>query len=141
MEISAELNQPFGRAQMLWSGAVIAHGRGHVAAVRERAATLIETCKTADTAFWLPGGQVLAGWAAVEAGDPAGLSLIRCGMGAWQDQQILLTRPYSLAVLAQACRRCGQAPEASLALSEAQQLVAATGERWYEAEITRLVRA
>ena len=141
MEIADTLRQPFGRTQTLWGGAVIAHGRGDVAAVRDRAEGLIETCEAADTAFWLPGGQILAGWAAVEGGDPAGLFLIRRGMATWREKQIKLTRPYSLTVLAQACHSCGMAAEALAALSEAHRLAQVTGERWPAKKIDRLMKS
>jgi predicted ATPase len=60
------------------------------------------------------------------------------GLEALQGTGLKLYRPYLLALLAEASGQAGQ-PEAGLtALAEAVALVAATEERWWEAEVYRL---
>jgi predicted ATPase len=71
-------------------------------------------------------------------GDAAGVTQIRRGRAASEDAGLKLFQPYFLSALAEACGQAGH-PEAGLmALAEASTLVAATGERWWEAEVSRL---
>jgi len=63
---------------------------------------------------------------------------VRQGREATEDTGLKLFQPYFLSALAEACGQAGH-PEAGLtALAEASTLVAATGERWWEAEVSRL---
>jgi len=84
-------------------------------------------------------GRILQGWALAMQGDAAtGVAQITQG---WEEVQRLgqqLYRPYQLALLAEAYGQAGQ-PEAGLpCLAEAVTRVAATEERWWEAEVSRL---
>jgi len=84
-------------------------------------------------------GRILQGWALAMQGDAAtGVAQITQG---WEEVQRLgqqLYRPYQLALLAEAYGQAGQ-PEAGLTcLAEAVTQVAATEERWWEAEVYRL---
>ncbi len=135
MARAEELDQPFGVAQMLWAGAVIAHERDDP--VLERARALIDVCEQATIAFWLPAGRVMAGWATVMLGDPAGLAELREGRDAYVAMNVRLTLPYSLALLADACGRCGDTQAGFEALFLALRTARTTGERWYEAELYR----
>ena len=138
MQIARALNQPFGVAQMLWGGAVIAREQGDLAKTKERATELIRVCEQGDTMFWWPGGHILAGWAAVAGDDSSGLEQIRYGMDAWERSQVSLTQPFSLAIYAEACGTCGYLADGRAALDEAFRIIEVTGERWYEAELYRL---
>jgi predicted ATPase len=84
-------------------------------------------------------GRILRGWALAMQGDAAaGVTHIHQGLGAVQGTGLKLYRPYFLTLLAEAYGQAGQ-PEAGLAvLAEALTLVAATEERWWEAEVYRL---
>ncbi len=138
MEIARALDQPFGVAQMLWSGAVIARERREVALVRERAEELVRVCEEADTRFWLSGGHILAGWAAAADGKRSGLDQMRHGIDAWKLGCVSLTRPYSLAIYAEACAGFGLVADGLVALAEARRLAETTGERWYDAGLCRI---
>jgi predicted ATPase len=72
-------------------------------------------------------------------GDAAtGVAHVQQGLGALRGIGLKLYRPYYLALLAEASGQAGQ-PEAGLTvLAEALTLVAATEERWWEAELSRL---
>jgi len=84
-------------------------------------------------------GRILWGWALAMRGDAAvGVVHIQQGLGVVQRIGNKLYHPYYLALLAEAYGQAGQ-PEAGLtALAEAVTLVAATEERWWEAEVYRL---
>jgi len=84
-------------------------------------------------------GRLLRGWALAMRGDAVeGVAQIRQGLAVSQGEGLNLFRPYFLGLLAEACGQAGH-PEARLtALAEASTLVATTGERWWEAEVSRL---
>jgi predicted ATPase len=84
-------------------------------------------------------GRMLQGWALAMQGDAAaGIAHLRQGLAATQDVGPKLLRSYLLALLAEAYDQAGQ-PEIGLTvLDEALTLVAATEERWWEAELYRL---
>ena len=102
LAIVRTLSQPFGEAQMLWGAAVVARLRGDACRAGERARRFVDTCERADTRFWQPNGHVLAGWAAAMQGDAGGLVEIHLGMDTWACVRMSLTRPFSLAALAEA---------------------------------------
>jgi hypothetical protein len=138
MSAAERLDQPFGQAQMLWSGAVIAREQGDFGTVLQRARSLIAVCTRADIPFWLPAGNVMAGWAATALGDPAGLVQLRAGIEAYARIDVRSTQPYSLGLLAEASARCGDVPAGLRARVRALRIARATGERWYEPELNRL---
>jgi predicted ATPase len=75
---------------------------------------------------------------AIQGDAVACVSHIHQGLGAVQNIGLKTYRPYFLDLLAEAYGQAGQ-PEAGLtALAEAVTLVAATEERWWEAEVYRL---
>jgi predicted ATPase len=84
-------------------------------------------------------GRILLGWALARQGDATtGVAHIHQGLAVIQGTGLKLYRPYFLALLAEAYGQAGQ-PEAGLTvLTEALTLVAATEERWWEAELYRL---
>lgn len=81
----------------------------------------------------------MQGWLVAQQGQRAnGIALMQQGLQEWRATGVELIRPYYLALLAAEYGRQGQ-PEAGLSnLDEALQLVARTGERWWEAELWRL---
>jgi adenylate cyclase len=88
---------------------------------------------------WMAWGSLLGGWALVQQGQAQeGIEQIRQGMMAWRATDAEGTRPYFLALLAEAHGTLGE-PEVGLTvLTEALALVDITGERWYDPELYRL---
>jgi predicted ATPase len=84
-------------------------------------------------------GRILWGWALAMQGHAAtSVAHIQQGWSAVQGTGPKLSHPYYLSLLAEAYGQAGQ-PEAGLTvLTEAFTLVAATEERWWEAEVYRL---
>ena len=119
--------------------AILAQSRRDIAATYARADALIAFATAQGLAHRVEQGRILRGWALAMQGDAAaGVAHIRQGLAARQDVEHKLGRPYYLALLAEASGQAGQ-PEAGLtALAEACTLVAATEERWWEAEVYRL---
>lgn len=137
MDRAGSLDQPFGVAQMLWAGALIAHERNDPALVLARARALVEVCEKATIAFWLPAGRVMAGWARVMLGDPAGLAELQAGCDAYAEMGVRLSLPHCLALLADASARCNDVAAGFAALAQALRTARSTGERWYEPELYR----
>jgi predicted ATPase len=84
-------------------------------------------------------GRLLLGWALAMRGDAVtGVAHIHASLEVAQRTGLKLYRPYFLALLAEASAQAGQ-PEAGLTvLDDALTLIAATEERWWEAEVYRL---
>jgi predicted ATPase len=139
LRMARALAQPFGIAQMLWAGMLVAQWDGDPSQVQARAQSLIELCEQEQIALWLGGGRVLWGWAVAQQGKPAaGIVSIRLGLEDWEASGARLIRPYYLALLAEAYDKAGSDREALETIAEALETVERTGERWYSAELHRL---
>jgi predicted ATPase len=138
-KLAEGLSYPFNVAQALYYGAFTHLCRREVDRVRELAGGLMELCREQGFALLLAGGMVLDGWALAEQGrGEEGVGRMRAGLAGWQATGALSHRPYHLGLLAQALARQGRAGEGLTALAEALSLCAATGERFWEAELHRL---
>jgi DNA-binding winged helix-turn-helix (wHTH) protein len=138
LDLAVARRQPFGMAQVFWSGAVIAREQSDPARVLARARLLTETCRDAEIAFWQPAGDILAGWARVALGESAGLDQLRAGVAAYETIGVRSTRPFNLALLAEALMLSGHLGAARRALADAMRSAWMTGEQWYAAELARL---
>jgi predicted ATPase len=90
-------------------------------------------------AQWKAHGAMLYGWALAHQGQgKEGIAQLYQGLSAFRATGAEISRPYWLALLAEAHSVIGQ-PEAGLTvLTEALALVDTTGERWSEPELYRL---
>src|SRR5262249_60056681 len=90
-------------------------------------------------ALLLAGGRIVRGWSLTEQGEmEVGIAQIRQGLADWQATGALSHRPYQLGLLAEALGRAGRAVEGLNTVAEALALSAATGERFWEAEVHRV---
>jgi predicted ATPase/class 3 adenylate cyclase len=90
-------------------------------------------------AHWLADADMCQGFAdVIEHGTDEGFERLRAGLNAWDTLGARLWRTHQLGLLAEAHLRRGEPSLALETLAEAQALVEATGERYYEAEIARL---
>jgi adenylate cyclase len=90
-------------------------------------------------ALWVARGALLRGWALVQQGQAQeGIAQMHQGLRAYRATGGEATRPYYLALLAEAQGSMGQPAEGLLTLTEALLLADKTGERWYEPERYRL---
>jgi predicted ATPase len=84
-------------------------------------------------------GTVLQGWGRARAGqEEEGIAQMRQGLAALRATGAELLRPYLLALLAEACGRCGQIEAGLGALEEALVAADEHAERFYEADLYRL---
>ena len=119
--------------------ALLAQHRRDVAATRASAEATLALATTHGFEHRVAQGHIMQGWALAMQGDAAtGVAQMEQGWEAVQRTGLQLYRPYVLALLAEAYGQAGQ-PEAGLTcLAEAVTRVAATEERWWEAEVYRL---
>ena len=92
-------------------------------------------------ANWLATGTMMRGWALAEQGQrEEGITQMHQGLAALRAVGAEIERPSSLALLAEAYGKEGQAEEGLAVLAEALAMVDKSGERFYEAELYRLKR-
>jgi predicted ATPase len=122
--------------------AMLAQYRREAATTHAHADALMAFATTQGLTRRIGQGRVLLGWALAMEGDAAaGVQHIQQGLAAHQDTGSKVARPYYLTLLAEAFGQATQ-PEAGLqVLAEALALVATTEERWWEAEVSRLMGA
>jgi len=88
---------------------------------------------------WAAMGTSLRGWAlAMQGGGEEGIAQVRQGIAAWRATGAATFVPYFCTVLADVSDHLGHPEDGLQALAEAHTLVEQHGERWWEAEISRL---
>ena len=109
---------------------------------RDEAAPLIdELVELADgkgTLYWKSYGLLLRGWLVMQQGAPVqAVEIIKSAMADMRSTGATGYAPWYLSVLAHAHAELGQLDDARRCMSEALSTMAATGERWCEADVQR----
>jgi predicted ATPase len=139
LTLAQERAHPFSVAFALSFAALVHQHRGEVQLTQERAEAAVTLSSEHGFPLWLGIGTVLRGWAlAMQGRGEEGIAQMRQGLMAWQATGAELTRPYCLALLAEAYGTGGQAEEGLSVIDEAFGVVSKTGERCCEAELYRL---
>jgi predicted ATPase len=137
--LAQELVHPFNLAIVLDFATELHQLRGEVEAVQTQSEALLALAQAQDLRQWVAWAQTMQGWVlAMQGRRTAGITQMWEGMAAWRAAGDELDRPRLLGLLADLCRRDGQAAEGLHVLSEALALMDTTAERWYEAELYRL---
>jgi predicted ATPase len=125
-----------------YSLAMLSQCRQETAATHARACALMTFAAAQGLIHRVEQGRILLGWAVAMEGDAAaGIQHIQQGLAVHQEMGIKMGQPYYLSLLAEAFGQAAQ-PEAGLTvLAEALTLLATTEERWWEAELSRLMGA
>src|SRR5262249_29651665 len=130
---------PFDLARALYFGAFTHLCRREPDRVRDLAAALADLCREHGYPLLVAGSTILPGWSEAAGGRTAGgLSLMGEGGGAGGATGGVSPRPYQLTLLAEVLGREGRAGEGLALVDEGLALVAATHERFLEAELHRL---
>jgi predicted ATPase len=139
LTLAQQIRHPFSLGYALSCAAIFHALRREAHAAQARAEGVILLATEQGFPFWIAIGSSLRGWALAQQGQAQeGIPQIAQGLHAIRATGAEVTRPYILALLADASRRIEQ-PEAGLkALSGALTLVDTTGECWYEPELYRL---
>jgi len=139
LTLAQELSHPHSLANALYWAASVHQLRQEGYAAQERAEVLIALSTEQGFPFWLAGGTFLRGWALAEQGQgEEGIAQMQQGLAAFRAMGTESSRPYFLALLAEAYGKGGQAEEGLTVLAEALATVEKTGERFHEAELYRL---
>jgi predicted ATPase len=126
-------------AVALTFGAVLGHFERNPAEVERLASDLIELTTRQNFVRWLPGGEILRGWAHSASGDTAeGISLIESGIEDNRATGSTLMVPLFLALKAEALHLADRTSEALEAIREAEALAERFEGRWWSAELHRL---
>ena len=133
------LGDPHALAFGLFFTAFVHHFRREPGEVRTAADELVAIAREESLAQWLAFGTILRGWAMTEQGEvETGVDEIRRGLDAYRATGARVSVPHFLGLLAEALARNGEREAARAAVDEALAEAAATGGRYYEAELLRL---
>jgi tetratricopeptide (TPR) repeat protein len=137
--LAKELNDMHGLAFALYFGGILARFERNPAEAERFASELIELSTHYNFAFWLPGANVLRGWARSVSGDTTeGISWIEDGIGDYRATGSMLLVPLFLALKAEALHLAERIPEALEAIREAEALVERFEGRCWSDELYRL---
>ncbi len=133
------LGHPMSVAQAMVFAAWVRLCRREPDACREHAEAVIDYCSEHALPFWFPNGLQLRGWALVELGQrEEGMAEWRRGVELWTAARGSLGRTAYDALFVEALARAGHVAEARSHLERCKGVVAATGERYHEAEVHRI---
>ena len=137
--LAKELNDTHALAVALLWAAILGHLEGNPAEVARLASDLIELSTRQNFAFWLPGGEILRGWARSASSETdEGIAWIEDGIRDYRATGAMLRMPYFLALKAEALYFADRVSEALEAITEAEGAVERSEERWWCAELHRL---
>src|SRR5574337_528567 len=120
--------------------AAVRHFRGESRAGIEAAERAIEICEDGGFSVWLAHARVMRGRIVADLGDPAaGIEEMRQGYELWAASGAVVTTPFYLALRAEGLALDRRPDDAMDLLETALAIVNRTGERYYEAEIRRLI--
>jgi hypothetical protein len=140
ISLAKELNDMHALAlALLFWAVILGHLEGNPAEAARLASDLIELSTRQNFAFWLPGGEILRGWARSASSETGeGIAWIEDGIRDYRATGAMLRMPYFLALKAEALYLADRHSEALEAIREAEALVEISGERWWCAELHRL---
>jgi predicted ATPase len=107
---------------------------------QDRAEALVELSTEQGFPHFLAAATVIRGWALTQSGEvETGFAQLRQGLPAWRATGAGLYEPYFLGLQAEAHGRSGSVEEGLDLLVKALDRVEETGERWFEAELHRMM--
>jgi predicted ATPase len=124
----------------------LSHARGMMDVFRRQsddtksyARVVTSLCSEHAFPFWAAGGQIFAGWAAINQGEvDAGIDELIRGLAAWRKTGARLWLPIFLALQAEGHFKAGRNQAALDSIEQALATSDVTGERWAIAEILRV---
>jgi predicted ATPase len=136
-----ELSQPYTLAFALHVNCIFHQLRGDGPELQERSQELWARATEQGYPHFVGTGTCFRGWATLAVGGPIAEAIneLRRGLAVKRATGADIKTPYYFGLLAEAHRRTGRTLEGMALLSEALELVERTDERWYEAELYRLL--
>jgi len=137
--LAKELNDTHTLAVAIFWAVMLGHLERNPAEVARLASDLIELSTRQNFAFWLPGGEILRGWARSASSETGeGIAWIEDGIRDYRATGAMLRVQYFLALKAEALYFADRVSEALEAITEAEGAVERSEERWWCAELHRL---
>jgi predicted ATPase len=113
---------------------------GDSTTVRERAEAAMKLTAEHGFSLWEVCAEFWYGWALAATGEvTAGSAQMRSAIAAQKGLDVINQVPFFLGLLADICTQAGDPTEARDLLTEALRIVDGTQERWFEAELHRLM--
>ena len=136
-----ELSQPYTLAFALHINCIFHQLRGDGAILKQRSEELVALATEHGFPHFVGTGTCFRGWAMLEVGGSIeeAISRMRWGLATKRATGAEIKVPYYLGLLAEAHRRANRTADGLSLLNEALELVERTDERWYEAELYRLM--
>jgi len=137
--MAQELAHPLSLVYALQFTAVLHQHRQERQASQEQAEAVIALSREQGFVQWLAQGTVVQGWALTAQGQSAeGMAQMHEALAAYRATGSEISRPYYLALLAEAYGAGGQAQEGLEVLAEAVAIASNNGPHYWEAELHRL---
>lgn len=134
------LEHRFSMGEAFGFRAAVQHFRGENKAALVSADRAVQVCEDGGFTVWLAHARVMRGRILADLGEPeAGVEEMRQGYALWANSGAVVTTPFYLTLRAEGEMLCRRLDEAWALLEQALAVVTRTGERYYEAEIRRLL--
>jgi predicted ATPase len=138
LHLAKRLNHPYTIARTLSHNAMLHQLRRDTAAVQERIEAAMTAASEHGFALIQALGPMMQGWAdVVEKRSLTGLENMQQGLSDYRSTGIAFQLPHLLTLLAEGFGLVGRPENGLTVLEEAQVLIEATEERYYEAELYR----
>ncbi len=138
--LSESLNHKFSMGEAYGFCTAVRHFRGENAQALECAERAIQICKDNGFAVWLAHAKLMRGRIVAELGDAeAGIEDMSQAYDMWAETGAVVTTPFYLALQAEGLALAGRPDDGLALLQRAFDIVCKYGERYYEAEIRRLL--
>ena len=137
--MARELSHPLSLAFAFFAAAMLHQLRRERHLAQERTEASMAISSEQGFPVYLALGTILRGWAQAEQGQAnEGIAQMRQGLVAYRNTETRWLEPYVLAILAEAHGNAGQVHEGLQVLTEALDVIHATRERAWEAELYRI---
>ena len=135
-----QIQHKFSMGEAFGFRAAVQHFRGENAAALASANRAVEICEDGGFTVWLAHARVMRGRALVDLGQlESGVEEMRLGYELWAESGALVTSAFYLTMRAEGQSLCQRPEDGLVLLEQALAIVTRTGERYYEAEIRRLI--
>lgn len=138
LQLAQELKHPYSHGFALFFAGTLHHQRRDPQRTQESADAAIALCGEHGFPLWRAGATCLRGWSRALRGEADGVEEIRRGLADWRATGAEVTRPYFLAMLAEACLATGRREEGLAAADEGVELAQAHSDLWWHADLLRL---
>lgn len=139
LDLAAQLSHPFTTAFALAVASWIFQFMRDISATASAAKATLEVSTEHGFPVFQAVGSIMLGWVKAELGDvDQGILEIRQALAVLEAANTVLTRPYFLALLAEASARAGRFDAALAKIDEAIVIAVDSDQRWWDPELHRL---